>query len=417
MIVVQILFWVSIALVLAQVGLVARFVAALLRGGRGARGGPYCPKTAVVLCLRGADPFLKKCISALLCQDYPRYDVKIVVDRREDPAWQIVQAAVAECGAANVEAQPLLERRQTCSLKCSSLVQAIRGLDPSYEVVALLDADTIPHRRWLAELVTPLASERVGVSTGNRWYMSPDVSWPSLVRYLWNVGAVVQMFWYHIPWGGTLAVKTGALARSGLLERWEHAFCEDTMLYRAMRRAGLQVAFVPSLMMINREGTSLASCFGWVSRQLLTARLYHPYWPLVLLHGMGTSAFLLVLAGVCVAAVCGGWWPAAVWSGAALLAYLAAMPLLVLPMEWAVRRIARTRGEPTAWLGLGGTVRLWPGVVVTQAVYCGAMAWALVVREVGWRGVAYRVAGPWQISLLRDPPYPGSTDDDALRSL
>ncbi|MDB9335702.1 glycosyltransferase, partial [Nodularia spumigena] len=48
------------------------------------------PKTAVILCLRGADPFLPNCIEALLNQDYPEYDLKLIVDSPQDPAWQIV---------------------------------------------------------------------------------------------------------------------------------------------------------------------------------------------------------------------------------------------------------------------------------------------------------------------------------------
>ncbi len=54
-------------------------------------------------------------------------------------------------------------------------------------------------------------------------------SWGALVRYLWNAAAIVQMYWYEIAWGGTLAVKRKAIEKAGLLERWRHAFCEDTM--------------------------------------------------------------------------------------------------------------------------------------------------------------------------------------------
>jgi len=43
-----------------------------------------CPKAAVVLCLRGKDPFLADCLRALLTQDYPCFDVRIVVDANDD---------------------------------------------------------------------------------------------------------------------------------------------------------------------------------------------------------------------------------------------------------------------------------------------------------------------------------------------
>jgi cellulose synthase/poly-beta-1,6-N-acetylglucosamine synthase-like glycosyltransferase len=63
-------------------------------------------------------------------------------------------------------------------------------------VLAVIDADAVPHRWWLRDLVAPLSDPRVGVATGNRWYMPEHANWGSLVRYLWNVGAVVQV-WFN----------------------------------------------------------------------------------------------------------------------------------------------------------------------------------------------------------------------------
>src|SRR5438445_469746 len=54
-----------------------------------------CPNVAVILCLRGVDPSLDGCLHGLLNQDYPRYQVRIVVDCIEDPAWQKVHDTLA----------------------------------------------------------------------------------------------------------------------------------------------------------------------------------------------------------------------------------------------------------------------------------------------------------------------------------
>lgn len=397
--------------------MVAIFIRAL-RARRRSEPPTRWPKTAVVLCLRGPDPFLAATIRALLDQDYPDYDVKVVVDSRDDPAWSIVEQTLAETGASNVEIQTLAHRRDTCSLKCSSLLQAVGSLDPAYEVVALVDADTIPHRTWLRDLVAPLADPRVGVATGNRWYMPDRITWGSMVRYIWNSAAVVQMYWYRIPWGGTLAIKTAALRKFDLDGHWGRAFCEDTMLFRVMRDVGLEVAFVPSLMMVNREGASLGGFFGWVSRQLLTARLYHPGWSLVLLHGVATSAILTFAAGLTATSAALGAWNAALWTAAGLGAYLAAMPLLILAMELAVRGIVHRRDEPTHWMGPRGVLGVALGVSLTQIVYLGALLSAISSRMVRWRGVTYKVDGPWNIRLVEDRPYRSAErPQDAMASL
>ena len=130
----------------------------------------------MVLCLRGSDPFLQQTLENVLRQDYPRYSVRVVIDSYEDPAWQVVVQVVARSPAITPEVVVLTDRLETCSLKCSALVQVLSDLDESYEILALLDADTLPHPTWLRELATPLADPMIGASTGNRWYMPTMVS-------------------------------------------------------------------------------------------------------------------------------------------------------------------------------------------------------------------------------------------------
>lgn len=397
--------------ILAQGALTAWFLAVLIRFRRTLPADRQCPKAAVVLCLRGTDPFLESTIRALLDLDYPDYEVLVIVDSREDPAWAAVEDLLRRHPAPRIRMQPLQQRRETCSLKCSSLAQAVNNLDDSVEIVALCDADTIPHRAWLRELVAPMADPRVGAATGNRWYMPAEPTWASLVRYLWNAAAVVQMYCYGIPWGGTLALKTRVLRQADLLDRWGQAFCEDTMLYRVLRQQGLRVAFVPSLMMVNRETCDLGGFFHWVRRQLLTARLYHPGWPAVVAHGTSTPLLLLAGVGLLAAACRQGHLSAAAWLGAGLAMYLGALPILMLALEAGVRRIVRERGESADWIRPGTALKLLPAILLTQLVYPFGLISAIFARNVEWRGVRYRVDGPWRIRLVHYRPHPRQSSD------
>jgi glycosyltransferase involved in cell wall biosynthesis len=421
---------------------------ALLRAKRPTTPDAACPKAVVIVCLRGLDPFLERCLHALLEQDYPRYDVRIVVDGPDDPAWRALEAisigptrgagvspgaaagtaarplaataatpAPQACRAGSVAVEILSERRPTCSLKCSSLVQVVSRLDPSYEVVALLDADTIPHRTWLRELVAPFEDPRVGGATGNRWYMPAEAGWASLVRYLWNSAAVVQMFCYGIAWGGTLALRSRVFRESDLLERWGRAFCEDTMLHSVLARQGLRVAFVPSLMMVNREECRLGGFFFWLRRQLLAARLYHPAWPAVAVHGIGMPLLLAVAAGLLAVALAAGAWRAAAWVAAGLVLYQALLPVALAVLEFGVRRLVAARGEPTAWLRPGVVARIPLAILLTQAIYPASLFCAVFLRDVEWRGVRYRVDGSWRIRLTADCPHPPPAPTEAVNSL
>ena len=133
------------------------------------------PKAGVVISLRGADAGLQNCLRGLLDQDYPDYNVEIVVDSERDPAWQIAQAAIREAAVRKTRGErakgrALVFRQPTCSLKCSALIQAVGEFDESHAVIAFCDADVVPHCTWLRELVGPLLDPAVGATTGNRWY-------------------------------------------------------------------------------------------------------------------------------------------------------------------------------------------------------------------------------------------------------
>ena len=371
----------------------------------------YCPRAAVILCLRGSDPFLTDCVEALLDQDYPEYEIRFVVDRREDPAWQVVEEVLQQRKATNVRIDPLRERRGTCSLKIASMLQAISGLDSSHEVVVLLDSDTIAHRTWLRELVAPLADERVGAAAGNRWYMPADASCGSLVRYLWNVAAVVQMYWYGIAWGGSMALKTSVFDRSDLLDRLAHAFGEDSTICRALVRAKLRVAFVPSAMMVNRETCDVPGFFHFLQRQLLTVRLHNPWWWAVVGHGIVTSAAQLFALGLLLVALLKTEWEVAAWAGGGLALYLAAMVLLMVPMEIGVQRIVRARREPTDWLSGATALRVMLAIPLTQVIYAAGLVSTFFVRIHQWRGIVYQFDGARSVRVIEDRPYVDTHSD------
>ncbi|MBF2009385.1 MAG: glycosyltransferase family 2 protein [Chlorogloeopsis fritschii C42_A2020_084] len=363
------------------------------------------PKVAVILCLRGGDPFLPYCLRSLLQQNYPQYDLKLIVDSKEDPAWKIANDAIASLGATNVQVSPLSIRRYNCSLKCSSLVQAVSELDDSYKVVALADADAVVHPNWLRELVTPLNDPKVGATTGNRWYLPTGKYWGTTVRYLWNASAVVQMFFYGIPWGGTLAVKTEVIHQTGLLDRWARAYGEDTMIRRVLGQHGLKVKFVPSLLILNCEETDLPRLLEWMKRQLVSSRLYHPQWWAVIADAIQTVMLPNLLLVLFLVALCTQQWDAAILAISTFTGYIAALLLLAIALEKGVQQVISKHGEPTAKLSPTTVVKILLGILLTNWTHGFALLSSLWMSTVNWRGVIYRIKGPWNIKLIEYRPY------------
>ncbi|MEK6247928.1 MAG: glycosyltransferase, partial [Planctomycetales bacterium] len=184
------------------------------------------PRVAILLALRGADPHLKENLQRLIQQDYPDYEIHIVIDSKLDPAWKTVQEFKIQTGTTKIYETPLSDRFQTCSLHCASLIQLARELDESFKIFVLIDGDVVAHTAWLRELVRPL-SEGDRASTGTRWYMPPTGNLGSVVRYVWNSAAVPAMYWCGIPWGGSLAGRTEDLHPSRIIGLWQRALAVD----------------------------------------------------------------------------------------------------------------------------------------------------------------------------------------------
>ena len=361
------------------------------------------PKVAIALCLRGADPFLSKCLEALSNQNYPEYEIRIVVDSKSDPAWDIATETLLKTDVP-VDISPLRIRRDTCSLKCSALIQAVSELESDCEIIALVDADTIPHPNWLRELVNPLKNCQVGLTTGNRWYVS-GTQWGTICRYIWNVAAVGQMHLYRIPWGGSLAIRTELVRQAQLIERWEQAFCEDTMLRQVLQEENLQIESVASLMMVNREECTLPNFRRWVSRQLLNTKLYHPGWNAISVYGTITFIIPASAALSMAIALFTERWFSAVVLGDSLLVYFTLLLVLIDQWQQAVQKKLMLRGESLPTGSITTFLKLIVALPLTQLVCAIALWQAMLTQQVEWRGITYRVKGPWEIELLEYFPY------------
>jgi cellulose synthase/poly-beta-1,6-N-acetylglucosamine synthase-like glycosyltransferase len=364
----------------------------------------WLPKAAVILPLRCADPFLGDCVRALLQQNYPDYKLHIIVDSQKDPAWNIVTQIIQQLGATHVQVSPLIARHKTCSLKGSALVQAINALDDSYQVAAFIDADVVPHSTWLRELVAPLVDERIGATTGNRWYMPQIGQWGSLIRHLFNLGAVVSMYINKYPWGGSMAMRLSVLQQAQLLKIWRHSISVDSPVWGALQNIGLKVKFVPTVMMSNREECDLAQCWRFIQRQLLVSRLYHPTWRLAFFQVLTFTSTLAVGIALLLIAVARSNFTAAAWVGSGIVGYILAMAVLLILAEQAVRRVIRANGQKTQNFSFPVIAKILLAIPLMQLVVTLAGLSTMLKRKVEWRGVIYQIKDPYNIQLIEHHP-------------
>jgi len=387
------------ALFLPQAVLTAWFVRLLARRPRAAaRPAAASTPAEVVLCLKGCDSQIEQVFTALAGQQHADWRLRIVVDSTTDPAWDVALEATARLerdGLASWKTctiEPLAGRPAAGSLKCASLRQALVTLDPATRVAALVDADAVVHDRWLVTLVDACLEEGVGAVSGNRWYEPERDSVAGTVRAVWNGGAIVQMAAFGIPWGGSLAIRREAMEATGWCDLITGTLCEDTALAAPLARAGWRYRFLPALFAIDTDDAeTLRPLTRWIARQLLTARLHHPCWPLVAVHGVGTSVALGLALVVMLLAWRAGRGDLAGGVAAAVAAYEAASIGLLLSITLAVRRALVADGRPLRPLTLTRVAWLGACVPLTQCVYAVATLRALTARTVEWRGVVYEI--------------------------
>lgn len=360
-------------------------------------------RSGVVLCLRGADPFLRDCIAGLLAQNYSRYELVIVVDSEDDPAWEVAHEATA--GAAiPVTIRPLQVRAKNRSLLMSSMLEAVGDLPNECEAVVIANADVITARTWLTSLVAPLRDAKVGVATGIRWCVPESSEWGTIVRYMWNSFAEPHRHTHQIPWAGSMAVRREILDIARNDRYWQSGFVDDVTLTPLLSEKRLRVQIVPEATTVVRETIGFLPCLSFLSRQMTWVRLYHPRWPAILADSLLLAMPIFVSLLCIIQALANGNTHLAAIMMATGGSFSVALCLAHFWVEHHVFTVIRRHGGSThsplaAWIKCFAVAPLMPAIYWTCAVY------AHFRRHVSWRGIHYVYQNPWDIEVQVDKPF------------
>jgi cellulose synthase/poly-beta-1,6-N-acetylglucosamine synthase-like glycosyltransferase len=372
----------------------------------------YVPKTLVCLALRGVDPFLKHNIEGLLTQNYPHYTVCFIVDHQDDPALPAVQEVIQHLKVKNTKIVVITEYFETCALKCNSLYRVLKTVDPSYEVLAFLDADTNPHSGWLRRLVEPLSDSRFTATTGQRWFC-PEKSNPgSIARKLWMEACFVLFYSQRLIWGGSFAIRRETLFQNEIIEQWKTVLTEDITLSMTLAKSGYKTAVIPDLVMVNRETCTLRSFYHWATRQTLYGKLYHTTWFLNIVIGivgilpiiLGTLLFFTGFINLSNGEA-GEYNYVALLSIAAVATYCGGAVGAAYLLEREIRIKLKKRNENILSWSFGKIIQMMLMVPITQFIYLLTIFRLFFLRRVEWRGVEYEIGYGKQVRLIEYKPY------------
>lgn len=375
---------------------------------------PDWPPAALILCVRGAEATLIDCLDRLAAVEYPDVQVHVVIDHATDPSLTVAERWRADHPEVDCSVHVLTDRSPHATLKCSAVDQALGRLAARIEVAVLVDADARVYPRWLKDMVRPALDGVTGIVTGNRWYDPTAAGLGSLIRFIYNANCVIPMHLGGMTWGGSLALRRDVFAHPAFRPRLRISPTEDATVRHATDACGQRLACLPAVMLLTTEGIGLASCLGFIRRQLLWTRLYHPAWPLIV--GGAVAAYGAALA-VTAAALWAGWTglpvaaaAAAAAIGVATLGNLAAIERLHAAIRRCLETSQGTIVPPIDW---PTRLRLLVAIPLSLPAFTLAAVSAALARRVTWSGVGYAVTGPDRIAVVDYRPARGAERNTA----
>jgi ceramide glucosyltransferase len=381
----------------------------------------YRPRTALLIPCRGLDARFATNLRSFFEQEYENYDLLLAVEDESDPAYRQLIELKNQCPASPARGPRNVQilvagPSQSCSQKIHNLLYALERVPADCEILAFADSDVCVRRDWLGQLVMPLYPPKRGATTGYRWFI-PTANNPATLALSAINGAIAQFLGsslFNLAWGGSMAIRAADFRRLGLGETWSQTLSDDLSLSRAVRRAGLRIAFVPKCLVASFESTTWRKLYEFGRRQLLITRVYTPvaWW----LGFLGSFVSVLGLWGGAAAAL----YAVAVHAEHAVL--YAAVPLVFLAgqITRAVLRqisIAKALNEHLPQLLPAALADVF-GCWLWSLVLFGLFLASAFGRTIRWRGIRYKLLNPTNIQILDDrrPPAPAAVPDGLSES-
>jgi glycosyltransferase involved in cell wall biosynthesis len=363
------------------------------------------PHAAVVLSVRGESKSLVDCLCALQNIEYPSYEIHIIVDSQNDVSLKMINDWQDKCVECSIQIHILSDISKFASLKTSAVRQCVQTLGNHVNSIAILDADTVVHKEWLRELITPLLDSKVGISTGNRWYDPTEMKLGNQIRFLYNAWAVPGMHFMNTVWGGSLGISHEVFTHPDFFDTFANTPTEESGVQDICKKLGLKLAQQGNLMMAQRGDITVSSALGFIIRQLVWTRLHYREW-----IGVFVGPLLIYSVTVCLAAcasisIYNGNRRAFVMAATLFLVYWVFNWLLIAYLNRSVVAKMSLRDKwifpKTKW---SSHLAIFLMIPVGFVAFVFALFKAQFAKSISWSGIDYRIRPPHRIELIEYRP-------------
>jgi len=352
------------------------------------------PPVAVIVAVKNASDVSRAFFGRLRHQAYPDYRIIAAVESEEDPAFAMLTEESKRPGA------PLRTvvagQSERTGQKVWNLLASLDAIEDHDEIVAFVDADTLPAPEWLSRLVAALVNTGRDAVTGYRWIIPADNRVSSAVVAAANASIVTVL---RLPsiinhcWGGTMAMRRTTLETIDIRRYWAGAISDDVQMTRAFKEAGHPVYSPRQSLLLSPVTMSWSEALSFGRRQYRFMLLHEPgMWALA---AVGTI-FPIIAASVALSMAV---------HGSVFAIVLIAISLCLGEVRYHCRRriVIALWGEATA----AGRANYWRVERWLRPIWWSYHALCVFSapgsRHIRWAGIDYRVRGPQDVEVSRPP--------------
>ena len=271
------------------------------------------PMMEILVPIKDVFPDQGKILESLLRQDYPSYNVIFLVESDEDPAGSLVDNLCSRFPNARMV---ITGTAGMCGQKNHNLVQGIKHLSPSTEVIVFCDSGNIVDTDWLRRFTEPVRTGAFEVVTTFRAFdPRPTTIW-GLCQAIYAAFLLLLIANKPKPWGGATAIARTAFHRLDVIREWSRNVIDDLALGNILDKARIPVFLDPrSLLRSPLPNQSLSGLIYYLDRQILFPKWTNPIiWFTMLLFQLSITAAIVVVVIVAIVFPFGlispmlGWW-------------------------------------------------------------------------------------------------------------
>ena len=234
------------------------------------------PKVALIVLCRGEEANLRDNFLALICQDYPNFELQFVAENEADPAIRVVRNLMQEHRLARI-GLVYSGLAENCGQNPHQIRTAIRKVASNTQIVAVVDASLNVKSSWLRWMVARLIEKKAGAVTGAVWSIPRHQSLANKIYC-----ALLNSFAATFGPGRQFCVWRGWAARLDVLQAaamdsvWATSLSEKWTTAEALRLIRKKVQFEPQCVGVQTVSINWRSLFSNLTRENVKARTYAP---------------------------------------------------------------------------------------------------------------------------------------------